>query len=73
VADRHVSPGKKFFTWGTDDFAKAWQSNLTDADGPYIEIMTGCYTDNQPDFAWLQPTRPRRSRSAGIRCAACPT
>ncbi len=55
VADRHVSPGKKFFTWGTDDFARAWQDNLTDADGPYIEIMTGCYTDNQPDFAWLQP------------------
>ncbi|HRQ52203.1 MAG TPA: tetratricopeptide repeat protein, partial [Agriterribacter sp.] len=24
-------------------------------DGPYIELMTGVYTDNQPDFSWLQP------------------
>ena len=30
-------------------------SNLTDEDGPYIELMTGVYTDNQPDFTWLQP------------------
>ena len=28
--------------------------NLTDEDGPYIELMAD-YTDNQPDFTWLQP------------------
>ena len=28
---------------------------LTDADGPYVELMAGVYTDNQPDFAWLLP------------------
>ena len=55
IADRYVSPGKKFFTWGTGEFGQAWQKNLTDADGPYIEIMTGVYTDNQPDFSFLHP------------------
>ena len=55
VADRNVSPGKKFFTWGLTEFGQAWQKNLTDSDGPYLEIMTGCYTDNQPDFAFLHP------------------
>ncbi len=59
VADRHVSPGKKLFTWGTNDSAKAWCRNLTDEDGPYIELMTGMYTDNQPDFSWLQPDETR--------------
>src|SRR5690606_16005184 len=34
---------------------QAWDRNLTDEDGPYIELMTGVYTDNQPDFSWLQP------------------
>ncbi len=29
--------------------------SLTDENGPYIEIMTGAYTDNQPDFSWIQP------------------
>ncbi|HEX4645382.1 MAG TPA: tetratricopeptide repeat protein, partial [Verrucomicrobiae bacterium] len=38
----------------------AWDRNLTDADAqgefpPYIEIMAGVYTDNQPDFSFLQP------------------
>lgn len=40
---------------GNGDFGKAWDRNLTDEDGPYIELMTGMYTDNQPDFTWLQP------------------
>lgn len=55
VADHHVSPGKKQWTWGNGDFGRAWDRNLTDEDGPYIELMTGMYTDNQPDFTWLQP------------------
>lgn len=55
VADHHISPGKKQWTWGCGDFGKAWDRNLTDEDGPYVELMTGVYTDNQPDFTWLKP------------------
>ena len=55
VADHHISPGKKQWTWGCGDFGKAWDRNLTDEDGPYIELMTGVFTDNQPDFSWLMP------------------
>lgn len=60
VADHHVSPGKKQWTWGNGDFGKAWDRNLTDEDGPYIELMAGVYTENQPDFAWLQPYEEKR-------------
>lgn len=55
VADRHVSPGKKQWTWGNHDFGYAWDRNLTDDGGPYVELMAGVYTDNQPDFAFLMP------------------
>lgn len=55
IADHHVSPGKKQWTWGCGDFGQAWDRNLTDKNGPYIELMTGVYTDNQPDFTWLKP------------------
>jgi hypothetical protein len=55
VANHHISPGKKPWTWGNGKFGQAWDRNLTDEDGPYIELMTGVYTDNQPDFTWLQP------------------
>lgn len=55
VASHHVSPGKKQWTWGNGDFGRAWDRNLTDEDGPYIELMAGVYTENQPDFSWLMP------------------
>jgi tetratricopeptide (TPR) repeat protein len=60
VANHHISPGKKQWTWGNHEFGYAWDRNLTDKDakgefGPYIEIMAGVYTDNQPDFSFLQP------------------
>ncbi|HZY61620.1 MAG TPA: DUF5107 domain-containing protein [Edaphobacter sp.] len=55
VADHHIAPGKKLWTWGNAEFGYAWDRNLTDKDGPYVELMAGVYTDNQPDFSWLQP------------------
>ena len=55
VADHHISPGKKQWTWGCGEFGKAWDRNLTDEDGPYFELMTGCFTDNQPDFSYMAP------------------
>ena len=70
VASHHLAPGKKQWTWGNGDFGRAWDRNLTDAlsqkearewgltrEGyrPYIELMAGVYTENQPDFSWLMP------------------
>ena len=65
VASHHFSPGKKQWTWGNGDFGRAWDRNLTDeapqppkGEGlfrPYIELMAGVYTENQPDFTWLMP------------------
>ena len=70
VASHHFSPGKKQWTWGNGDFGRAWDRNLTDEatpveakkwgvdrEGfrPYIELMAGVYTENQPDFTWLMP------------------
>lgn len=59
VADHHVVPGKKFWTWGTGSRGQMWEKILTDADGPYIELMVGAYSDNQPDYSWLQPYEAR--------------
>ena len=60
VANHHVSPGKKQWTWGNGDFGQAWDRNLTDTDGPYIELMAGVFTENQPDFTWLMPYEEKR-------------
>ena len=62
VADRHISPGKKLWTWGNAEFGYMWDRELTDSDGPYVELMAGVFTDNQPDFSWLQPYETRTFR-----------
>ncbi len=55
IGDHHVSPGKKMFTWGYCQLAKSWENALTDTDGQYAELMAGSYSDNQPNFSWLEP------------------
>jgi tetratricopeptide (TPR) repeat protein len=55
VANPHIAPGKKQWTWGNHEFGYAWDRCLTDDDGPYVELMAGVYTDNQPDFSFLVP------------------
>ena len=40
VADHHVAPGKKQWTWGCGEFGKAWDRHLTDEDGPYAVSYT---------------------------------
>ncbi|MFE7408572.1 DUF5107 domain-containing protein, partial [Isoptericola sp. NPDC057559] len=54
-ADHRIAPGKKMWTWGDAPFGRAWDRHLTDTNGPYVELMAGVFTDNQPDFAFLRP------------------
>jgi tetratricopeptide (TPR) repeat protein len=55
IADHHVVPGKKFFEWGNGPEGVMWDKILTETDGPYLELMAGAYSDNQPDYSWIQP------------------
>ena len=59
VADHGVVPGKKFWTWGNGPRGHLQDTLLTDNDGPYIELMVGAYSDNQPDYSWIQPFESR--------------
>lgn len=56
VADHNIVPGKKFWTWGVGSM---WDKILADDARPYLEIMVGAYSDNQPDYSWLQPFEER--------------
>lgn len=55
VANHYISPGKKLWTWGNNNFGYKWCDNLTDDGTRYAELMSGCYTDNQPDFSYIAP------------------
>ncbi|WP_104181452.1 DUF5107 domain-containing protein [Arthrobacter sp. B0490] len=58
-APRSIAPGKKQWTWGNGPVGHAWDRLLTDTDGPYVELMAGVFTDNQPDFSYLAPGETR--------------
>lgn len=60
VANHHIAPGKKQWSWGYSEFGQAWDKSLTDENGPYIELMTGIFADNQPDFTWLDAYEEKR-------------
>ena len=60
VSNRHLTVGKKFFLWGNFPEARVWDKVLTDNDGPYLELMVGCWSDNQPDYSWIAPYETRK-------------
>ena len=55
VGNHHVVCGAKLWEWGTGTVGRAWDKILTDADGPYAELMVGAFSDNQPDYSWIKP------------------
>ena len=54
VANRRELGGKKAWTWGEWEFGKVCQQNLTDEDGPYIEVQSGPLP-TQSDYGMLGP------------------
>ncbi len=56
-ANHHVLPGKKAWTWGTDDFGVVSQMELSDAGregAPYIEVQSGPLR-TQAEYGMLRP------------------
>jgi tetratricopeptide (TPR) repeat protein len=77
VANHQIVCGKKFFLWGNNPGGFVWDKVLTDHDGPYLELMVGAYSDNQPDYSWISPYETRMCKQywypikqiGGVKCA----
>jgi len=54
VADHRQLSGKKAWTWGNWELGRVSQQNLTDEDGPYIEVQSGPLP-TQSDYGMLRP------------------
>jgi tetratricopeptide (TPR) repeat protein len=56
ASNHNICKGGKFWTWGNMNYGHQWDCvTLTDSDGPYVELMTSAYSDNQPDYCWINP------------------
>jgi tetratricopeptide (TPR) repeat protein len=59
IADHHELPGKKTWTWGTDDAGSIWIDKLTDSDGQYVEFQAGRF-ETQMEHEFIAPHRVER-------------
>ena len=55
VGNHHVVCGAKLWEWSPGPSGRMWDKILTDTDGPYVELMVGAFSDNQPDYSWIKP------------------
>jgi len=55
IGDHNIVKGAKLWEWGSGARGQATEARLTDNDGPYVEIMVGAFSDNQPDYSWIRP------------------
>jgi len=56
VADHRELPGKKTWTWGTDDNGDIWVDKLTDGGGQYVEFQGGRF-ETQMEHQFIAPHR----------------
>lgn len=55
IGDHNIVKGAKVWEWGSGPVGQATEGKLTETSGPYVEIMVGAYSDNQPDYTWIKP------------------
>ena len=55
IGDHNIVKGAKLWEWGSGPVGQATEGKLTEKDGPYVEIMVGAFSDNQPDYSWIRP------------------
>jgi tetratricopeptide (TPR) repeat protein len=55
IGDHNIIKGAKLWEWGSGERGQATEARLTENDGPYVEIMVGAFSDNQPDYSWIKP------------------
>ncbi len=55
IGNHNIVKGAKLWEWGSGLRGQTTEGRLTEDDGPYVEIMVGAFSDNQPDYSWIQP------------------
>ena len=60
IGDHNIVKGAKLWEWGSGPVGQATEGRLTETSGPYVEIMVGAFSDNQPDYTWIRPYEVKR-------------
>ncbi len=55
VGNVYENKTSKLFQFGPGTTGQAYRKKLTDDGKAYVELMTGTFSNNQPDYAWFAP------------------
>lgn len=55
VGDHNIVKGAKLWEWGSGPLGQSIEAQLNEHAGPYVELMVGAFSDNQPDYSWIKP------------------
>jgi tetratricopeptide (TPR) repeat protein len=62
IGNHHIMPGMKYWADGNNPAGRRINESLTDESSQYIELMAGFYTDNQPDYSWIEPYESKEGK-----------
>jgi tetratricopeptide (TPR) repeat protein len=56
IGDHNIIKGAKLWQFGPGPTGNFWDNHiLSDSGGAYAELMVGAFSDNQPDYSWIEP------------------
>lgn len=55
IGHHNIVKGAKLWEWGSGQLGQTIEAQLNENAGPYVELMVGAYSDNQPDYSWIKP------------------
>lgn len=63
VGDPHTNNASKLWQFGPGLQGQNARRKLTDDGKAYVELMTGTYSNNQPDYSWIMPHEVREAKN----------
>ncbi|RPH73966.1 DUF5107 domain-containing protein, partial [bacterium] len=63
VGDKYINRTSKLWEWGPGLEGANARRKLTDDGRDYVELMTGSYSNNQPDYSWFTPHTVKEAKN----------
>ncbi len=63
VGDKYINRTSKLWQFGPGLQGQNARRKLTDDGKAYVELMTGTYSNNQPDYSWFAPNAVKEAKN----------
>ena len=68
VGNKYINKTSKLWQFGPGLQGQNARRKLTDDGKAYVELMTGTYSNNQPDYSWFAPNAVKAGKKLLVPC-----